>query len=110
MIAPPDQRDMGFSDRLAHRGLPRHSGNGDDYLALEDRITDLQELLTVLIPEAEHPVFTLGHDWGGVISLGAALRAHQAGSHHLAGLMTLNTAVHQSEDDPLPAPLRCAIH
>ena len=50
------------------------------------------------------PVVTLGHDWGGVVSLGWAID-HPAS---LAGVMLLNTAVHHPDGTPIPAPLRLA--
>lgn len=52
-----------------------------------------------------HPVVTLGHDWGGVLSLTWAARNRA----RVAGAMTLNTAVHQPEGEPIPAALRAAL-
>ena len=86
-----DQLDMGFSERTgARRPLAR-------------RVQDLGDLTDAL--DLDGPVFTLGHDWGGVVSLGWAL------SHPdlLAGVMLLNTAVHQPEHVSIPAPLRLAL-
>jgi acyl-coenzyme A synthetase/AMP-(fatty) acid ligase len=48
---------------------------------------------------------TLGHDWGGVVSMGWAVD-HRA---QLAGVMLCNTAIHQPSDSPIPAPLRLAL-
>ncbi|RUQ35115.1 alpha/beta fold hydrolase, partial [Micrococcus sp. HSID17227] len=52
-----------------------------------------------------HPLITLGHDWGAVVSLGWAPRHPQL----VAGVATLNTAVHQPEGAPIPAPLQAAL-
>ena len=56
-------------------------------------------------PAGDHPIVTIGHDWGGVLSLTWAAR-------HLDlvdAVISLNTAVHQPEDAPLPAPLQAAL-
>lgn len=85
-----DQLDMGYSERTgAHR-------------ALEQRVIDLAAFTEAL--QLTGPVLTLGHDWGGVVSLGWAVD-HQT---DLAGVILLNTAVHHPEDTPIPAPLRLA--
>ncbi len=85
-----DQLDMGFSARTGTtRTLPR-------------RVTDLTDFTDDL--GLEGPVITLGHDWGGVISLGWAVDHPEL----LAGVITLNTAVHHPEGVPIPAPLRLA--
>lgn len=85
-----DQLDMGFSERTGDtRGLP-------------GRVSDLSSLTDAL--ELNGPVFTLGHDWGGPISLGWAIDHSQL----LAGVMLLNTAVHHP-DGPIPVPLRLAL-
>ncbi|UFU04889.1 alpha/beta fold hydrolase [Ruania halotolerans] len=87
-IIAVDQLEMGFSERTeVVRDLPQ-------------RIADLGALTDAL---DIGPVVTLGHDWGGVISLGWAL-AHP---DQLAGITLLNTAVHQGPG-PIPAPLRLA--
>lgn len=89
-VVAVDQLDMGFSERTGEaRGLPQ-------------RVSDLSSLTDVL--ELDGPVFTLGHDWGGPISLGWAIDHPQL----LAGVMLLNTAVHHP-DGPIPAPLRLAL-
>src|SRR5690606_10076785 len=85
-----DQLDMGFSERT---GVNR---------SLADRVSDLSSLTSVL--ELDGPVFTLGHDWGGVVSLGWAVDHPSL----LAGVMLLNTAVHHPSG-PIPAPLRLAL-
>ncbi|MCU1480600.1 MAG: Acyl-CoA synthetase [Subtercola sp.] len=86
-----DQLEMGFSERSGEtRTLAR-------------RIADLGALTDTL--GLEGPVVTLGHDWGGVVSLGWAVDHPQL----LAGVMMLNTAVHQPEQFPLPAALRLVL-
>ncbi|MBG6212494.1 MULTISPECIES: alpha/beta fold hydrolase [unclassified Cryobacterium] len=86
-----DQLDMGFSART--RG----------FRPLARRVRDLGDLTDAL--ELTGPIVTLGHDWGGVVSLGWAA-AHP---ELLAGVMLLNTAVHQPAGDPIPAPLRLVL-
>ncbi|MCR2827759.1 alpha/beta fold hydrolase [Microbacterium sp. zg.Y909] len=85
-----DQLDMGFSART---GAPR---------ALAQRVRDLGAFTDAL--GLEGPVVTLGHDWGGVVSLGWAVD-HPA---LLAGVVALNTAVHHPAGEPIPTPLRLA--
>ena len=85
-----DQLDMGFSERT---GVDR---------PLAQRVLDLGAFTDALALDA--PIVTLGHDWGGVVSLGWAIDHPDA----LAGVMLLNTAVHQPDDVPVPAPLRLA--
>ena len=86
-----DQLEMGFSERS---GAVR---------PLATRVRDLGELTDAL--GLAGPVVTFGHDWGGSISLGWALDHPEL----LAGVMLLNTAVHQPSDAPVPAPLRLAL-
>lgn len=86
-----DQLDMGFSERT---GIERD---------LTLRVADLSDLTDEL--GVTGPVVTFGHDWGGIISLGWAVD-HPA---QLAGVMLLNTAVHQPETSKIPAPLRLAL-
>lgn len=89
-IVAVDQLDMGYSERTGiHRPLAQ-------------RVIDLAAFTNAL--SLAGPVISLGHDWGGVVSLGWALD-HQS---HLAGIMLLNTAVHHPEGVPIPAPLRLA--
>ncbi|WP_233189077.1 alpha/beta fold hydrolase [Subtercola sp. Z020] len=86
-----DQLEMGFSERSGtSRSLP-------------ERVADLGALTDAL--ELDGPVVTLGHDWGGVVSLGWAVDHPEL----LAGVMLLNTAVHQPENEPLPAALRLVL-
>lgn len=90
-VVAVDQLDMGFSERTGtlHR--------------LTDRVRDLGALTDTL--GLTGPVVTLGHDWGGVVSLGWAVDHPDA----VVGVMTCNTAVHQPDDAPIPAPLRLAL-
>ena len=91
-VVAVDQLDMGFSERTG------------TFRRLADRINDLGDLTDVL--GLEGPVVSVGHDWGGAISLGWAL-AHE---DQLAGVVLTNTAVHQPEGSPIPAALRLALH
>ncbi|TFD86691.1 alpha/beta fold hydrolase [Cryobacterium lactosi] len=86
-----DQLDMGFSERT---GVAR---------PLSRRVQDLDDLTRTL--GLSGPVVTFGHDWGGVVSLGWAVDHPEL----LAGVLLLNTAIHQSETEPIPAPLRLAL-
>ncbi|WP_157487901.1 MULTISPECIES: alpha/beta fold hydrolase [unclassified Leifsonia] len=86
-----DQLEMGYSERT---GVTR---------TLARRVQDLADLTDALAVDG--PVVTFGHDWGGVISLGWAVDHPD----QLAGVMLLNTAVHQPEDVPIPAALRLAL-
>lgn len=90
-VVAVDQLDMGFSERTGSpRGLPQ-------------RVRDLDALTTAL--GLEGPVVTLGHDWGGVVSLGWAVDHPE----RLLAATVLNTAVHQPESDPIPALLRLTL-
>ncbi len=89
-VVAVDQLGMGFSERT---GTRRRLGR---------RIADLGDLTDAL--GLSGPVVTLGHDWGGAISLGWAL-AHR---EQLAGTALLNTAVHQPPGSALPALIALA--
>ncbi len=89
-VVAPDQLGMGWSDRLRE---PR---------TVAQRITDLGDLTDAL--SVSGPVVTVGHDWGGSISLGWAL-AHR---DQLAGVVLTNTAVSLTPDDAGPALIRLA--
>ncbi|GAA5229324.1 alpha/beta fold hydrolase [Arthrobacter cryoconiti] len=86
-----DQLDMGFSERTG------------TFRRLEDRITDLGDLTNAL--GLTGPVVTVGHDWGGIISLGWATRHRD----ELAGVVLTNTAVHPAGFS-LPPALKLALH
>ncbi|WP_026555264.1 alpha/beta fold hydrolase [Arthrobacter sp. 35W] len=90
-VVAVDQLDMGFSART---GVFRR---------LADRVGDLGDLTTAL--DLQGPVVTVGHDWGGLISLGWAL-AHQ---DQLAAVVLTNTAVHPAGYS-LPPALTLALH
>ena len=75
-----DQLGMGFSERTAE---PRR---------LAQRVADLGAVTAAL--GVTGPVVTVGHDWGGPISLAWALE-HRA---QLRGVVLANTAVHQPAD------------
>ncbi|WP_455833536.1 alpha/beta fold hydrolase [Pseudarthrobacter siccitolerans] len=87
-----DQLDMGYSERTGR------------FRRLADRINDLGDLTDALALDG--PVVTVGHDWGGVISLGWALAHPQ----QLAGVVLTNTAVHQPAGSEIPPALRLALH
>ncbi|KQR21151.1 alpha/beta fold hydrolase [Microbacterium sp. Leaf151] len=89
-VVAVDQLEMGFSERS---GLRR---------TLAQRIADLGALIDELgIPG---PVVTIGHDWGGPVSLGWAVENRD----RLAAVVALNTAVHHPDGAPLPFALRVA--
>ena len=85
-----DQLEMGFSERS---GTVRR---------LATRIDDLTQLTRHL--DITGPIVAVGHDWGGVISLGWALRHVD----RLAGVVLMNTAVHQPDDARAPGLIRIA--
>ncbi|MGO4533571.1 alpha/beta fold hydrolase [Leifsonia sp. 2MCAF36] len=85
-----DQLEMGFSERT------------DRLRRLADRVADLSALTDTL--GLAGPVVTVGHDWGGPVSLGWAVDHPES----LSGVVLLNTAVHQPDGRPIPAPLRAA--
>ena len=66
------------------------------------RVDDLAALTAAL--GVTGPVVTVGHDWGGPISLGWAL-AHR---DQLRGVVLTNTAVHQPADRAVPPLIRLA--
>lgn len=86
-----DQLDMGFSERTG------------TFRRLADRITDLTDFTAEL--GLAGPVVSVGHDWGGLISLGWAL-AHPS---QLAAVVLTNTAVHPAGFS-LPPALKLALH
>ena len=86
----PDHLGMGFSE---HPGSPRTAAQ---------RIVDLGTLTDAL--GIDGPVVTIGHDWGGMLSLGWAL-AHLP---QLRAVVLTNTAVAQPEGDAGPPLIRFA--
>ncbi|MBE1523780.1 alpha/beta fold hydrolase [Nesterenkonia lutea] len=101
-VIAPDQLDMGFSDRLSHPVPP--AADAVSYRRLQTRLGDLDALMDALDVDTSTLV-TLGHDWGGVISLGWAVR--QRGQVDAA--ITLNTAVDHPVGESVPAALRAAM-
>lgn len=89
-VVAPDHLGMGYSERLAE---PR---------TLAERVDDLSGLTAAM--GLTGPVVTVGHDWGGAISLGWAL-AHR---DQLRGVVLGNTAVAQPPGDRGPALIRLA--
>jgi len=83
-----DHLDMGYSERT---GTIRRLGQ---------RIDDLEALTDEL--RLDGPVVTVAHDWGGPISLGWARRHRD----QMAGIVLMNTAVHQPEGSPAPRLIR----
>ncbi|MHA7178038.1 alpha/beta fold hydrolase [Arthrobacter sp. Sr24] len=86
-----DQLDMGFSERTG------------TFRRLEDRITDLSDFTANL--GLTGPIVSVGHDWGGIISLGWATRHKD----QLAAVVLTNTAVHPAGFS-LPPALQLALH
>lgn len=89
-VVAVDQLEMGFSERS---GVVRRLGT---------RIDDLSALTDEL--GLSGPVVTVAHDWGGPVSLGWALRHVR----QLAGVVLMNTAVHQPAGSPAPGLIRLA--
>lgn len=89
-VVAPDHLGMGFSE---HPGTCRSAAQ---------RIADLATLTEAL--GIDGPVVTVGHDWGGILSLGWAL-GHR---DQLRGVVLTNTAVAQPPGDPGPPLIRFA--
>ncbi len=89
-VVAPDHLGMGYSERL---NAPRR---------LAQRVTDLSDLTEAL--GIRGPVITVGHDWGGPISVGWGL-AHRS---QLVGMVLGNTALAFPPDDSVPALIRLA--
>ncbi len=88
----------GRGDRPARHGLFRTDRN--DRARLQQRIEDLGALTDQL--DLQGPVVTVAHDWGGPISLGWAEQHRD----QLAGIVLMNTAVHQPAASPAPRLIR----
>jgi acyl-coenzyme A synthetase/AMP-(fatty) acid ligase/pimeloyl-ACP methyl ester carboxylesterase len=89
-VVAPDHLGMGYSERPDR---PR---------TLAQRVDDLSRLTAAM--GLTGPVVTVGHDWGGAISLGWAL-AHR---DQLRGVVLGNTAVAQPPGDRGPTLIRMA--
>lgn len=87
-VVAADQLDMGFSERT---GVDR---------TLAMRIDDLDGVVDAL--DLRGPIVAVAHDWGGPIALGWSLRHRDV----LAGVVLLNTAVHQPREALPPAVIR----
>ncbi len=89
-----DHLGMGYSEAL------------DSDRILDQRVDDLTRLVAAL--EISTPIISLAHDWGGPISLGWVEREIASGDHRIAGVILLNTAVHQPKGFNNPAIIRLA--
>ncbi|WP_307862042.1 alpha/beta fold hydrolase [Nocardioides sp. SYSU D00065] len=89
-VVAPDHLGMGFSERP------------DADRTVAQRVADLGGLTDAL--GVTGPVVTVGHDWGGILSLGWAL-AHR---DQLRGVVLGNTAVAQPPGDLGPPLIRLA--
>ena len=85
-----DQLDMGYSERT---GTIRR---------MAQRVDDLESVVGAL--DIGGRVVTVAHDWGGPISLGWATRNRD----QLAGVVLMNTAVHQPARSRAPRLIRIA--
>ncbi|GAB3546449.1 alpha/beta fold hydrolase [Arthrobacter tumbae] len=86
-----DQLEMGYSERTGRKRR------------LADRVRDLKDFVSAV--GLTGPLVTVGHDWGGVVSLGFADRNRT----NLTAVVLTNTAIHQDPGSPIPAPLRLAL-
>lgn len=89
-----DHLGMGYSERI------------DADRVLDQRVDDLTRLIGAL--KITTPIMSLAHDWGGPISLGWVEREIASGDHSIAGVILLNTAVHQPKEFKNPAVIRIA--
>lgn len=89
-VVAVDQLDMGYSERT---GTVRR---------LAQRIDDLETIANAL--ELDGRIVVVAHDWGGPIALGWGARNR----HRLAGVVLMNTAVHQPAGSPAPTLIRLA--
>ena len=88
-VVAVDQLGMGFSQRCPPR-------------TLADRVDDLDAVLVAL--DVTGPVVTAGHDWGGAVSLGWAVRHRD----RISAVVLANTAVHQPAGAAAPSLIRLA--
>ncbi len=104
-VVAVDQLGMGWSQAP--------SGSSERPRTLAERIEDLTRLTDALglspgtAGRSGVPVVVAGHDWGGIVGAGWALRHRERGGA-LGGLILANTAVHHDFSRGLPAPLRPA--
>jgi len=89
-----DQLGMGFSERITSQRT------------LAERVHDLSSLVYAL--KITTPVVSIAHDWGGPISLGWVEQVLARKEYTIAGVVLLNTAVHQPEEFSGPALIRLA--
>ena len=89
-VVAPDHLGMGFSERP------------DSPRTVAQRVADLGHLTEAL--GITGPVVTLGHDWGGILSLGWAIEHRD----QLRGVILGNTAVAQPPGDFGPPLIRLA--
>jgi olefin beta-lactone synthetase len=76
-VVAVDQLGMGYSDRGRRRRY-------------DERVTDLGDVIRAL--DISGPIVTVGHDWGGAISLGWAV-SERAADAQLAGVVLCNTGI-----------------
>ncbi|WP_299057233.1 alpha/beta fold hydrolase [uncultured Nocardioides sp.] len=92
-VIAPDQLGMGYSERL---------GDDEEPWTVAERVADLGRLTDAL--GVDGPVVSVGHDWGGIISLGWALDRRE----RVIGAVVGNTAVAQPPGDFGPPLIRLA--
>ena len=96
-VVAVDQLDMGFSERTG------------TFRRLADRVNDLGDLTAAL--GLDGPVVTVGHDWGGVISLGWAVAHPRAARRRGADQHRRPPARrHAHPGQPCGLPLHPAVH
>jgi haloalkane dehalogenase len=84
----PDHMGMGLSSRT------------EETLTLKDRIEDLENLLEKL--QIKEKINLIGHDWGGTIALGYAVRQPQK----VKTLILMNTGLKLPESVKIPLRLK----
>lgn len=89
-----DQLGMGYSDRITIQRT------------LAERIDDLARVVHEL--NITTPIVSVAHDWGGPISLGWVEQVVVSHEYEIAGVVLLNTAVHQPEEFSGPSLIRLA--
>ena len=89
-----DQLGMGYSERISTQRT------------LAQRIHDLSSVVQAL--QITTPIVSVAHDWGGPISLGWVEQVLIRHEYAIAGVVLLNTAVHQPEKFNGPGLIRLA--